>query len=1739
MAQDRRSVGFFISSTFRDMHAERDHLISVVMPELRERLERLGLEFYDVDLRWGVPQTGVDGERANSWAYCKRLIDRVEPFFVCILGERYGWQPPAEEIPDPHDRAAYNGMSITEMEIRYAVLSKQLHRRSFFYLRKPTVPSSMPADVYIEFVDATERVHLANLKEEIRHTGRPVRDYDCQWTGREFNQLDEFGRMVLEDVWSGVLRDPQFVQKEAWRDALGHDPDFDPVYTDEEHPIPADIADKVVARAKPSPLDPYDAEARQMDAFAATRLRWFQGRQKELADLESFINDDLLTEDSRVCVVHGATGQGKSALLAKLAENLQHSDHLLITHFVGATERSGDLYSLLTRLEAELDRSHIIWPADEDDRQDTESVRKRLARRLKEYSGDRRIVLVIDSVNQLTDGHDLMWLPDKLAPNVRILLSCIDDPASPPDSPEARVLSALRARPHEPGWLLLSPLRKTDVRQIVVNCLLEYCKELDRNEIITICLTPQARNPLYLLVMLHELRTLGGNDMHRIVPALIKELRKNHRDAVSLFNWVLERLEVFGVEEVKLWFTYLALGRAGMSSSELSDLLARKLGPDAGRKSWLIERGIRRYLHHRGHLLDFFHGQLREAVMHRYVIGDATDHHADIVAYLETRWRELETHAISELPYHQVQGELWDALYNTLNGPTFRQQKIKYFGVQSLLEDATLAVRAACAKAQIYSSEKIIRFALLYDRLRNMLPGAANIVLQFAANRDYMACVRRIREANHHARFNLALIVAWQAAINKDFEQAEMFSSESLPTAHIGVTSTNHGLILAAVRFLTECGLPAAIDLLTSDFLLRRFIELEKETLKKPDSRFLREKLETKISEVVDTAYDRSLLRTSLAATFEAAGETERARTLLRLALEEANTLADSYQKARVLCGLLKSAVVLSDKELWSSLQTKIMNLPDDEWRVCALCELAAAVIKKGDEAPSLELVVSLVMPAYASVKQAVESEPSKLPVDHESHSLSAAAQFLNRTFFGRNLQWLPESLGEVTVALAAYPSERSREVCDWVQHLAHEAAARAGGDRENRDLSFQFNFLLEFATKLHRLGFTDRALNTISEAHALVGQLSDAVSQSSFVHHVVALAKTAAEAGDTDLLNRLPVLLYNFSEDASDAHLMVAIASALAAVGDTAASQKLFLQTIKASIVSDADECARRLADVSDGLGESFTVKQAPAIYDELRKEVLRIAELSDLASNTCLTALAKALHNSGDSVGCQELFSQALNEATRPAVRTEYRLNEIIDAIERCYSPNYGPALSAAIVDSIPRATFPVTNPPSYNNVQELFRDAGFIAGPGSENHVKPQIEIYSAIAARAEELCEEGKRERILTELKQRVRASDSDEDRLHFFSQLGRAAVLAGRHDEAQEAFIVAVECAGTGSWSARNFEQVIAALAESNSNGTPSPWIEPVYRKLQMQIGKYKEPWSARLFASVAFQLKRTRQRWMSLEAAWRALRTTRLLESEFERNELRVAIANDLHKAVGGWLSWILLWRAERYFLRQREERRKYENLMKVLDGWLLTDRPKRAHRLRDTLSAPLQRDKTLLPASVFAHMIIVQAHQLGNSDFLSNFLDGMAANPMQQYEEQKYALVESMITAVNSENDPEWQLRTRRQLLSKLSSLIPELRLRLPLESTLLCIMALTDPEAALRAIHENDSIQTRQEIIPKMAAEICKYQLSHAHWKLLLALVGESLARRQALYWILASLLRVTRKAEHAAVTDLLLQV
>ena len=762
MASPDHKVRVFISSTFKDMHAERDHLVTVVFPELRERCERLGLEFFDVDLRWGVPEKGVDGESANSWEYCRKWINEAKPFFVCLLGQRYGWEPEPEQLKDPEDRARQleQKRSITDMEVHHALENDVHSRRCYFYLRQAQAPAAAT-----EFVDPPPLlVKLDALKARVETCGRPVWHYPCRWTGSGFTDMEAFGKKILENLWSGILRDPRYVSKDVWQQVLGCKPEEDERYTDETKPVPEDIADKLIPLAKPPPKGPLEAEREQMAAFAASRLRWFQGRRKELDQLTAFIRDPAEDNLPRLAVVAAAPGQGKSALMAKLWEELQGralgpssaaSDDrrvednapYLISHFVGATEQSSTSYNLVKRLLDELDASGIAFPerpapegqAKDEPKLDFNSLCQRLSERLGDYAGERRIVILLDALNQLDDGHELGWLPHRLGRSVRIVVSCIDETnphpgplpeseganpsPSPPSgeragvrghsdelTPSQKVFAALTSRHPQPLSIPLGGISRDDVRTIVTAYFAEYCKELDPPHVDAICderKLPQARNPLYLLVMLAELRTLGGNEMNKIVPELIANMAIEHPDTVSLFAWVLQRMEAaegFGKEAVQAWCLYLALGRVGMASRELADLLARKLGADATATAQRTERALRRYLQRRGETLDFFHGQLRQAVMECYGKEAKETHlgHRESAEYFRSladpyqdkQWKGEHQRPFNEIAFHLTGAQHWDDLCDYLTDFRCLDVRIRAGQVIAVVTDQRAALAA-------------------------------------------------------------------------------------------------------------------------------------------------------------------------------------------------------------------------------------------------------------------------------------------------------------------------------------------------------------------------------------------------------------------------------------------------------------------------------------------------------------------------------------------------------------------------------------------------------------------------------------------------------------------------------------------------------------------------------------------------------------------------------------------------------------------------------------------------------------------------------------------------------------------------------------------------------------------------------------------------------------------------------------------------------------------------------------
>ena len=91
IASSLREIRVFISSTFRDMMRERDLLVKEVFPELRRKCAKRFVTFTEVDLRWGI--TEAQANEGQVLPLCLAEIERSRPYFIGLLGERYGWIP--------------------------------------------------------------------------------------------------------------------------------------------------------------------------------------------------------------------------------------------------------------------------------------------------------------------------------------------------------------------------------------------------------------------------------------------------------------------------------------------------------------------------------------------------------------------------------------------------------------------------------------------------------------------------------------------------------------------------------------------------------------------------------------------------------------------------------------------------------------------------------------------------------------------------------------------------------------------------------------------------------------------------------------------------------------------------------------------------------------------------------------------------------------------------------------------------------------------------------------------------------------------------------------------------------------------------------------------------------------------------------------------------------------------------------------------------------------------------------------------------------------------------------------------------------------------------------------------------------------------------------------------------------------------------------------------------------------
>lgn len=233
MKKQWRHYIIFISSTFRDMDEERDAIKLDVVKRLNRAYQDQFIQFQTVDLRVGINTADIQNEEEREnrvLDVCLANIDNARPFFIGLLGERYGWVPDHHKWEYVISRLSEEnksllqdseGCSVTEMEILYGAIGNngEYMNHSLFFLRDPSSYDLMPPELKPTYCDEANPAlpppvrsiyhqKLQELKERIIHL---CQQQDCeqncfqyalQWNASEghFDGLNTFADLIFEKL---------------------------------------------------------------------------------------------------------------------------------------------------------------------------------------------------------------------------------------------------------------------------------------------------------------------------------------------------------------------------------------------------------------------------------------------------------------------------------------------------------------------------------------------------------------------------------------------------------------------------------------------------------------------------------------------------------------------------------------------------------------------------------------------------------------------------------------------------------------------------------------------------------------------------------------------------------------------------------------------------------------------------------------------------------------------------------------------------------------------------------------------------------------------------------------------------------------------------------------------------------------------------------------------------------------------------------------------------------------------------------------------------------------------------------------------------------------------------------------------------------------------------------------------------------------------------------------------------
>lgn len=694
-----RTIRVFISSTFRDMHGERDLLTKYVFPELRCWCYNYCLNLYEVDLRWGITEKQSQSEKQLE--LCLSEVMRAD-LFIGILGDRFGWVPSNYDVEDQQKfewlKEMPKGCSMTELEMRAFLRKGTNNRKALFLFRDPDFLSDVPEKCTDDFITCDEEAitRMKNLRNYIteQENVRVVENYPCSYGGKIENvlyttDLDHFGKAVLTNVWSAIKEN--YIENQ-----------------DEE-------------------CVEENTGSNKHETFIKEVCAKFVGRKAVLEKVIGILRTPVSTMehgvgiDKNILVVSGKSGSGKTAFMAKLAQFYIENQHGHGVHYFSEAGPEYQHVGTMIRylFDALKNEFHVDMAYPENDRELKvyfENLLKSITKMMRKW---QKFCIFIDGLESMDKGcyaNLLDWIPDVVPRGIYFVISCLDN------TPIAKLLTNHRQLI---STVKLPALEHSDRAMFVRNTLQQYGKELDEspfnNQMRLLLSKKGAESPLYLMLACEELRLFG---VYERLSEYLKSLAQN---IPQLIEFVLKRIEPsYGKDLVENVFLLLQFTRKGLTEDELYETLNLlqnvKSWPDNALhdsrcffdKDRFVQvvpratfaclcRELKVFLNE-----DLGTGTI--SLIHRDIINVIHGHYvakskiSSLVHFVlacffrkqvdpnnDLKWLGKDVKALTELPYHMASsGILWKDLHQMLTSVYFMKAKVERGLCLQLLEDLQL-----------------------------------------------------------------------------------------------------------------------------------------------------------------------------------------------------------------------------------------------------------------------------------------------------------------------------------------------------------------------------------------------------------------------------------------------------------------------------------------------------------------------------------------------------------------------------------------------------------------------------------------------------------------------------------------------------------------------------------------------------------------------------------------------------------------------------------------------------------------------------------------------------------------------------------------------------------------------------------------------------------------------------------------------------------------------------------------